>query len=242
MRIALSFSLFCLFSMTTALAQNSFDEEFSSLPDTFHTYHPKTFFVVDLDAIGGKIVDTLNNPTAYIIDSFKSGGGYATRIALKQKRGHLVFDPFEASLAFAMTSGLSFDRVDFNGKGSDELIIRWDFRTGHSSWQSGVYTSETGYQIWDLDNIQRYIDLITSGSLEQWWAEYDQDSTDMEGEPVLIDSGNHYECFQLEVKLEKKRVIINDVDCETEEPQEGKQDQMNSRVYQLGKNGLIIRH
>lgn len=242
MRIALSLSLFFLFTISTAFAQDGFAEEFSSLPDTFHTHHPKTFFVADLDSIGGKIVDTLNNPTAYIIDALKSGGGYATRIALKQNKGLLVFDPFEASPAYAMTSSLSFDRVDFNGKGRDELIIRWDFRTGHSSWQSGVYSSETGYQIWDLDNVQRYFDLITSASLEQWWAEYDQDSTNAEAEPVLIDSGNHYECFQLEVKLEKKKILIQDANCDLEESKPEKSKPTNNRVYQLTKNGLIIRH
>ncbi len=214
-------------------------------PDTFPTYKFKSIqLITSLDSLGGRIVDTLYNPTAFLIDTLEFAQYNYWCIAIKKKDGFVVFDPFENIEINAKEVDAVVTRKQFDGKGSDELIIEWTQQMWHHSGRAGFDAVEGGIAIINLDNLTRLMYYQTLLSSSSWQNFEEPDTTgDSLAEPTLITvDEERFEKYL--VSISNKRIVIHQ-ECRTPDSSEKDQEpqifQCDQTVYnyRFTKKGLI---
>ena len=230
--------------MLTTFGQDKEDNEYiSALPDTFKFFKATDLkYYSTLDSIKGIIFDSITKPTAYFIDTYNEGG-YSWCIAIKQKGKYVVFNPFQNSSAYTETSNLTFERKNFNGKGNEELIIKWQFYTGHTGWENSIHERQGGVLIWDLDNLTMLFDYDNYYSLQNWWSTFEPDSTGAldYSERETIESGGDYECKSYCIKIEKNSLTIQQENNCPDQGDMNKYPILDKTIYsyELTKKALI---
>ncbi|MCF8298041.1 MAG: hypothetical protein K9J13_10890 [Saprospiraceae bacterium] len=241
--LSLTIIYFTLFSFVFG-QDDLYNEYLMNPPDTFKTYKPAEIkYVETLDSVNGNIFDSILNPTAYFIDTYKPGKGYSWCIALKKENHYLVFNPFENSDADCSLNDLSFERKNFNDCGNEELIILWNNTLGHTGWESAIYEKNKGELIWDLDSLTKLFDFQNYYSFESWWTTYAPDSTDTldYSEREVLDTGGESFCENFIIKIDKKKLTIQyDNDCQILNGNiEQKKTDNKIYIYKLTDKGLI---
>jgi len=233
--------IFTFFSSTLTVFGQDSSEDFNyfSIPDTFKVHKAKDIEILSrLDSVKGKIFDSITSPKAYF---FKND--YSMRIALKRKNSYIIFNPFEYNTNYNTTNNFIFERQDLNGKGNEELIIKWEFYAGHSGWENSIHEREGGLLIWDLDNLTQLMDFTNFHSFQNWWSEYVPDETDTldYSEREVIRSDSHYECESYEVIIDKNIVTIKQNNNCPDQGEMNKYPITDKTVYEyrLTNKGLI---
>ncbi len=240
----ITYTILFFLVIATSFGQDQTEStSFLTLPDTF-TFHKAVNiqYVKTLNNIDGKIFDSISSPKAYFIDNYKSGGGYSWSIALKKKENYLIFNPFETGV-YAEITDLKFERIDFDGKGNDELIIKWQFYAGHSGWENSVHERTSGILIWNLDNLTQLMDFKNYYSFQNWWTEYTPDSTNSldYSEREIVERGGKYECESYKTIIKKKHVHIKQENYCPDQDDNNKYivSDNNTHIYILTRKGLI---
>lgn len=167
-----------------------------------------------LDSIKGRIFDSISEPKAWFIDTWlpddPNSEGYGWKIAMEGKDGFVVFDPFEQSLAYASADQLSFERVDLDGKGNNELLVRWRFYAGHTGWEHSIHEHMSGLQVWNLDTRTRMFDFQNYYNHQEWWTVFAPDSTESlpYEEREVLETGDNYRTEHFDAEIRKKEIII----------------------------------
>ena len=206
--------------------------------DTFPIFKPAVRYISSLDSIAGEIFDSITSPKAYMINTYKLGNGYSWLIAVKQKNRYAVFDPFENS---GYAESFTVKTQQFDGKGSEELILEWSFYAGHSGWENAIHERTGGIHIWNLDKIEKLFDLGTYYSHESWWTQYSEDSTGtlFYDEREVINSGGESYCNIYDVKIEKQQLTIQKKTCTIPGAIDTVTIDPVIHSYRLTKKGLI---
>ena len=196
------------------------EEPFITIPDTFYFYTPEIQLVPSLDSIKGKVFDSITEPKAWFIDTWipndPGSGGYGLKIALETKNGFLVFDAWEQSLAYASADNVILERVDLDGKGNKELLLRWEFYAGHTGWEHSIHERIRGIQVWNLDTRSRMFDFQNYYDKQEWWTVFAPDTTENlpYEEREALEGGEDYHTEHFDVEVGKKQIIISVIENE----------------------------
>lgn len=211
------------------------------LEDTILMYYPPCSIYKTLDSIPGDTVFTLTSPKGYVIESH-SNSGSTIFVALKVRSGYQVFDITpDASLPPELT----FSTINFDGRGDDELMIKWTAGTGVSSWWGGWSEQSGGIAIWDLNKMRMMFNFQNYYSYNSWSNSYEYDSL---GNVIINDDDSSYhgesscENYDVDVSL-RKITIQRSSDCPYVEQETGLALPVDSRtyVYELRPCGLVLK-
>lgn len=225
-------------------AQTSLPE---GLGDTLTPEHAEVRFYQSLDSLPGDTIFRLTSPEGYVIQN--SDYNSSVKVALKTKTGYNVFDGCPNIDDHWIPT---IHRINFNGRGHDELEIRWSNGNGRSGWESGWNEASSGICIWDLDKMQLLFTFQDSYEYNFWWngVIYNDSTgaleTDSLGDIIMIDSlsGGESSCDKYDVTVEVKKITIHrQADCALTNPDEGtvlRADE-TTWIYDLKREGLVIR-
>lgn len=209
------------------------------LPDTFQFYKPDSIqFVLALDTMNEKVFDSIDNPKAYLITNKGYYSSYV-KLAIKEKKGYKVFVIGQ----YISPDRLKWERTEFTGYGTPELILIWQHYAGHSGWESSIHEHSGGIQIWDLDSIRLLMDFDNYYSAISWWQEFEEDSTHtlQYEERKLVNSGGESICISYKVSIQAKTVTIQeDAKCPDQEDNNYTVTDHKVYVYVLKPTGLIL--
>jgi hypothetical protein len=154
-----------------------------NLAYTIVPVRPASIFVNSIDSLYGKILDSISHPDALIVQ-VDGEESYRMKIAFKTKKGYEVFDAFPEE-----ANNIYSDRIDFNGKGNEELIIQWSNWQGTACYGGGFSENTNGYALWDLDKREMIFSYENYMWLHTWSEEYEfaeEDTADPNYEQVVV--------------------------------------------------------
>ncbi|MBC7865023.1 MAG: hypothetical protein IAF38_18760 [Bacteroidia bacterium] len=125
------------------------------MPDTLEFHKPE--FVrseISLDSILKRTFYKTQNPTVYFFDKNTFITDNQIMMAVPRDKGFLIFTMSDGVFE---RSGMKFERFDFDGKGSKELIIRWKANWSHMAATYSTKSENGGTQIWNLDSLFMYL-------------------------------------------------------------------------------------
>lgn len=205
-----------------------------TLPDSFPIYKLVSEWIPTLDSAHLVIFDSISNPKAY----FGTTATYYSNVYLLVQR-KTGFDKVSLNCS---DDGFTFRRVDFNGKGNQEIVIETKDYAGHSGWENSIH-EHWGYTIIiDPDSLNVLFSLENYYSLMSWWQEFADtlDSIPYE-ERRLVNSGSQYDCESYAVEISLNKITIRETaNCPDQD------DNNNYKVsdptvyeYRLTKKGLV---
>jgi len=159
--------------------------------------------VQSIDSLRGEIYDSISDPQAYFIGK-TTWYLKEVQVAVKRNNEFLIFYPPISA------SDLTIERVDFNGTGSEELVIRWTYYAGHTGWEHSIHEHSGGIQVWDLDSLRLLFNFENYYSMQAWWREFAEDTTGTiaYSDREEIGGGGESECTSFLVEVSKQKVII----------------------------------
>lgn len=140
--------------------------------------------------------DTLKEPFALLIESYPGSRDQVLSLAIPRKKGG-----FEIYEVFRNTGhGIATERLDLNGYGKRELLIRYVDGDGRSGWQSGWSDRWKGFAIVDLDQflmygpVQHYYSyLYWENDLEMVESDSGRTHYDITGSSMAPPEGSNFE-------------------------------------------------
>lgn len=204
--------------------------------DTLPTFPIATTHFEKLDSVSGTLFDSINHPKAYL---FESRNWYENKVSLALKR-HSGYDVIE--YIGNRDDKFSYYRTDFNGKGSEELVIYTESYSGHSGWTNSVHERWGTTTILDLDAERWLFSFQTYYSMITWWQEFaDTADTIPFEERRLVNSGGDATCETYSILIEKKKVKIRETaDC-PDQDENNHYSVSDSTVYVYELKGALIR-
>jgi hypothetical protein len=204
-------SLLCLHPFVL-MGQSVFDYNF---PDTVKPFNPKVFKVKNIDSLKPTQIDTITNPEGLIFWSTQGDHLDGPYIAIKKKDFYNVFFMTGDNGCSGWTS---FDRIDFDGKGNKELLIKYKWNTGNPHFCE----YHEGFYLWNMDALE---ELMQVEYYYSYWLypEMERDST---GSYYQVDTADHgqQECYHYEPTISRQMIIFTESSpyCQWEEKEKDK--------------------
>lgn len=185
-----------------ALCQEESDRP-TTLPDTLLVRKievPRSMKQLPAEEV--TVLDTLTNPYALI---YKQYG--IVSIAVRASK---TWDVWTLSTEESVPKEYSFQRIQLDGKGAEELLVKTTENDGRAGKKSGWSTELRYTDIWNLDTRELYISLQTLNKHHSWSAEYASDPTSSvpteNQEMVKRDNENKHS--EIEARLNDEKIIL----------------------------------
>lgn len=151
----------------------------------------KTSWLEKLDNIHSGSLDTLKDPKCYLISDDLS-----VTVAIPTGNGFHTFEIADNGLALNFSK---YQTMDFDGKGSKELILFFQFSHGNSSHDHGMGERYESFFVIDLDAPQIYIYEEYCSFRHDWYLKGDSTITSME-------------CICSRLEVADQRILLHAVD------------------------------
>lgn len=192
-----------------------------------YTTRPDTFI--------GDTLFILSKPQCIVVQQNRTHSVIITLLK-KDKRKWKVLElcPHDQAESFTV------DTINFDGKGSPELIVRWNSSFYANAMQGGWSETSSGFYLWDIDNARL---IYTMQDQHSYTSLYNSHFIDSSGEPSAEVVDNSY-CENYYVIIQPRKIEISyDPNCaEVDElsgmplPQYSVED-----VYELIGDYLILK-
>lgn len=133
--------------------------------------------------------------------------------------------------------------ADIRGNGRPLVVVRTMSQTGHTGWENGIYQTEWGVQVWDLQEHRCLLHLVQGSAYEQWTNTFEPDSTGTQPmeERTMLSSDREVSCAMTEVSFGKGTMtMVRTNDCPNLNDDEPiPVDQRVAVHYVLGKDAWV---
>jgi hypothetical protein len=232
-RLLFIISVLLLTHSFTSKGQSPFDDNF---PDTVKPFKPKIFRVLNIDSLKPAYTDTLTNPEGLLFWSHLNDRLDGPYIAIKGKG---IYNVFLINYDNETSGWDTVERIDFNGKGSKELLIKYKWNMGNNHFSE----YHQGFYLWDLDNIT---ELMSVEYYYSYWL-YTVMVIDSTGEYTQADTADHgqQDCYHYEPKVDSKTITFTETapQCQWDEKAKEKNEKIANpqTIKYLLKDGYLVK-
>ena len=204
----LIFVLFCS-APFEVFAQEEYPAVF---PDTIPMEMHDFYYTTRPDTFTGDTVFHLSNPECYVL--LKVHMEYISFLVFKkEKKRWKIFNP--APYPEMDGGSYTFDTIDFNGKGSPELLVRWeDFNpeNGGLGWST---EQKSGFYLWDIDKVQLIYHMRDQYNYSSSWSDRYIDTTGEISASLVIEA--YCRSYKVQFTLGKMQITADSNCAETDE-------------------------
>lgn len=217
------------FAPKDVLGQDEYPMKFGdTIPVERHSYS----FTTRPDTFKGDTLFALLEDNCYVVQLMR--GDNLTMLLLKKyKRKWKVLDlcPNRQGGSFTV------DTINFDGKGSPEMIVRWNSELYTNEMQGGWSETSSGFYLWDIDNAQLIFNIQDVDEYSSSWNSRFIDSTGEVSAEVIEE---HY-CHNYHVELARERITIScRIECAEVDENSGKPLREYLEVYIYEQVGDIL--
>lgn len=202
-------------------------EEYPGIfPDTIPMEVHSFFYTTRPDTFTGDTVYRLAKPECYVL--LQVHMEYISFLVFKKEKKHWkVFNP--APYPEMDGGSYSFDTINFDGKGSPELLVRWqELRNESGDLAMNDHITE-GFYLWDMDHVKLIYHMRDRYTFEgRWNNRYIDSAGEVSANEIIVTI-----CRSYIVKIEQGKITIqSDSDCAEVDEETGMILPEHERVYE----------
>lgn len=232
--------LLLIFALITSNCFGQDDNLESDFPDTIYYSKLEKITLSNYDSTKITFLDTIKNPNCFLVRMNPKPYEQNLSIAFKKKNSWELYEIIQD-----VGDNLKIEKVDFNGKGNNELIVYYSNSYGHSSWFGGLGEHQKGFFIIDLDKLQLIANIENYTSHVDWFQEFDPNESDtLEfSERTVINSGGEQYGSNYIVSISEGKIILTEskICDDFDENIVNEFDKPKIVTYNSTKNALIKR-
>ena len=196
-----------IFALITSNCFGQADNSDINFSDTIHFSKLEKLTLLDFDSTKITFLDTIEKPNCYLVRIQTKPFQQNVSIAFKQKNSWVLYEIIQDA-----DDKIKIERVDFNGKGSKELIVYYSNSLGISQWTHGWAEHQKSFAIIDLDNFQLLANIENYNSHMDWFQEFDSDESDTldYSERTLVNSGGDQYGKNYIVAISKGKIVLTE--------------------------------
>ncbi|MGZ5282819.1 MAG: hypothetical protein ACXWEY_11135, partial [Bacteroidia bacterium] len=201
--------LFFLFTMFAGFCVAQESEDQTNFEDTIQFTTLSKFTTKNIDTLNVEILDTLTDPKIFIIHSHHK---YSSNLLIAQQKNN-AWTIYKVVEDFPEIERI--ERLDFNKKGSKEIIIYYSYRNGLSFYTHGWQEQEKGFLILDPDNFTLLADIKNYSYRADWSYEYDPDESDTIPfeDRTPINSESNSDCENYLAEISARKITLTKYEC-----------------------------